>query len=55
MGVASLEIVVMFFTILATIITFWRLRPVAAYLLIPYLFWVGYASLLTIILWQLNT
>lgn len=54
MGLASLEIVLMFFAILATIIAFWKLRPVAAYLLIPYLLWVGYASLLTFLLWRLN-
>lgn len=55
LGVASLEIVVLWLMILATIISFWKLRPLSAYLLIPYLLWVGYASVLTITIWRLNS
>ena len=40
--------------ILATLITFWRIRPVAGYLLAPYLLWVSFAALLNLTLWQLN-
>jgi benzodiazapine receptor len=33
-------------TILATIVAFWRIRPPAALLLVPYLAWVSFASVL---------
>ena len=33
-------------SILATIATFWRVRPAAALLLVPYLAWVSFASVL---------
>ena len=33
-------------SILATIVAFWRVRPAAALLLVPYLAWVSFASLL---------
>jgi len=40
--------------ILATVIAFWRLRPLAGFLLIPYLLWVSFASVLNYVIWQLN-
>ena len=40
--------------ILATIRTFWRLDRVAALLLVPYLAWVAYATLLNGTIWRLN-
>ena len=33
--------------IAATVIAFWRVRPLAGVLLLPYLVWVAYASALT--------
>ena len=33
-------------SILATIVAFWRIRPAAALLLVPYLAWVSFASVL---------
>lgn len=33
---------------------FYRLRPAAAYLLIPYLVWVAFASVLNFEIWRLN-
>jgi len=39
---------------LATIVTFWKLDRVAACLLMPYLAWVSYATLLNGAIWQLN-
>jgi translocator protein len=47
-------IVPLWLAILATIILFWRVRPVAAALLIPYILWVTYATALNFALWQLN-
>jgi tryptophan-rich sensory protein len=40
--------------ILATIRTFWRLDRTAALLLVPYLAWVSYATLLNATIWRLN-
>lgn len=40
------EIAVLWLAILATILTFRRIRPLAAWLLIPYLAWVTFASCL---------
>ena len=36
---------------IATIVVFWRVRPLAAILLVPYLGWVLFATLLT---WQFH-
>jgi tryptophan-rich sensory protein len=40
--------------ILATIRTFWRLDRIAAWLLVPYLAWVAYATLLNGTIWRMN-
>lgn len=40
--------------ILATIAMFWRLDRAAALLLVPYLAWVAYASVLNGTIWRLN-
>lgn len=53
-GAAFLEIAVLWLLILATLIAFWRKQKVAAILLLPYLLWVGFASVLTFTIWQLN-
>lgn len=53
-AVASVEVVVLFALIAATIAAFWRISRIAAALLLPYLAWVGFASLLTLALWRGN-
>ena len=53
-GLAFLEIVVLWFAILATTIEFWRAVPAAGWLLLPYLIWVGYATALNFSIWRLN-
>lgn len=40
--------------ILATIFTFWRLDRTAALLLVPYLAWVSFATVLNGTIWRLN-
>lgn len=40
--------------IVATLIAFWRIRPLAGVLLVPYLVWVSFASALNYFVWQLN-
>jgi tryptophan-rich sensory protein len=37
-----------------TIVLFWRVRPVAGALLIPYLLWVAFAAVLNYVVWQMN-
>ncbi len=54
LGWALLEIVVLWMTILATIIAFWRVRSLAGALLLPYLAWVSFAAYLNAGIWRLN-
>ena len=49
-----LDIIVLWWLILATTVTFYRLRPVAGYLLLPYLAWVSFATVLNASIMYLN-
>ena len=51
---AMADVVLMLVLILATMAAFGRIRPVAAWLLLPYLAWVSFASFLTWTVWQAN-
>jgi len=53
-GLALADIVLLWNLILATAIQFYRIRPVAGLLLVPYLMWVSYASTLNAGIWWLN-
>jgi tryptophan-rich sensory protein len=53
-GLAIADIVVLWALIVATVIAFWRTRPLAGVLLVPYLLWVSFASALNYWVWQLN-
>jgi len=53
-GWALLEIALLWMTILLTIVLFWRIRPLAGALLLPYLAWVTFASYLNAGIWRLN-
>lgn len=46
--------VAMAVTILVTVVLFWQIRPVAGILLLPYLAWVCFASVLTFEIGRLN-
>ncbi len=48
------EILLLWVLIGCTIIAFWRIRPLAGILLLPYLAWVTFASALTLAVWRLN-
>lgn len=54
LGWAFIEIITMWVFILLTIMQFRKLSVTAAVLLIPYLLWVSFASLLNGSIWQLN-
>ncbi len=51
---AVCEIVVLIIAIIWTMLLFYRLSKPAAYLLIPYLAWVSFASVLNFTIWWLN-
>lgn len=53
-GLALLEILLLWVVVLLTLLSFWRVRPLAGLLLMPYLLWVGFASALTYAVWRLN-
>jgi translocator protein len=48
------EILILWALILCTVVAFWRVRPIAGALLIPYLAWVTFASALTYAVWRRN-
>lgn len=51
---AFIEIIILWIAILATIITFGKISKVAAWLLVPYILWVSFASYLNYSIWMLN-
>jgi tryptophan-rich sensory protein len=51
---AFADIVLLWMLIVATLVGFWRVRPLAGVLLLPYLLWVSFALALNYVLWQLN-
>ena len=53
-GVAFAEVVLLWLAIVGTLILFWRVRPLAGALLIPYLLWVTFAAALNFTRWQQN-
>ena len=53
-AIALVEIVVLWWLIVGTMLAFWRLHRPAAVMLLPYLAWVGFASALNYSLWRLN-
>lgn len=53
-GIAFFEILMLWFAILYTIVNFHKISRAAAYLLLPYLAWVSFASVLSFFVWTLN-
>ena len=51
---ALLEIALLWVSILLMIFLFRKLNPLAAYLQIPYLLWVSFATLLNAAIWTMN-
>lgn len=48
------EILLLWVLIGGTIMAFWRVRPLAGALLVPYLLWVSFAAALTFAVWRMN-
>jgi translocator protein len=53
-ALAFADILLLWILIVATLTAFWRIRPLAGALLIPYLLWVSFAAALNHSVWQLN-
>ncbi len=53
-GLALLDIVFLFVTIVIVLSLFWRRRRVAGLLMLPYALWVGFATALNYQLWTAN-
>jgi len=53
-ALAFLDIVVLWVMIAITLVLFWRIRPLAGWLLVPYLAWVTFAAVLNYRIWRLN-
>jgi tryptophan-rich sensory protein len=54
LGGALVEIAFLWLAILATIIAFYKISKPAAWLLVPYILWVSFASYLNYAIWSLN-
>ena len=53
-GWAFAEIVILWLAIVATTVSFFRGSQIAGWLLVPYLAWVSFASVLNFTIWRLN-
>lgn len=53
-GVSFLWIVLLLALVIATAIAFWRIRPAAGALLVPYMAWLCFAGALNYVLWRAN-
>lgn len=53
-ALAFADVILLWFLIVMMVSSFWRLRPLAGALQIPYLLWVGFAAVLNYSVWQLN-
>jgi len=53
-GLAFTDIIIIWLLIVVLMIKFWPINKWSTYLLIPYLFWVSFASVLNYFIWYLN-
>jgi tryptophan-rich sensory protein len=53
-GLAFAEICLLWLAIMATLFTFWRVYRPAGILLIPYILWVSFATVLNFTIWRMN-
>ena len=53
-GLAFAEIILLWLSIIASIVLFFGTSRPAAYLLIPYVLWVSFAAVLNFAIWRLN-
>lgn len=53
-GLALVNIVLLWLAIAGTTMAFWRVVPMAGWLFVPYLVWVSFATALNFAIWRLN-
>lgn len=53
-ALAFADVVLLWALVVATLAGFWRIRRLAAALLVPYLLWISFAAALNYSVWQLN-
>ena len=53
-GIALIDIIFLWIAIIWMIRVFWKIYPLAAYLQVPYLCWVTFATVLNASIWMLN-
>lgn len=53
-GLALVNIILLWVAIAGTTVAFWRVVPVAGILFVPYLAWVSFAAALNFAIWRLN-
>lgn len=53
-ALAFIDILFLIALVVATIVCFWRVRPLAGLLLVPYLLWISFAAALNYSIWHLN-
>jgi tryptophan-rich sensory protein len=53
-GAAFIEVVILLAAIIATTIAFWPRSMAAGILMVPYLGWVSFATVLSFTIWQRN-
>lgn len=53
-ALACAEILLLWLLIVATLVSFWRIRPLAGALLLPYMLWVSFAAVLCYAMWKGN-
>jgi len=54
-GLALVNIILLWLAIAGTTVAFWRVMPAAGILFVPYLAWVSFASALNFAIWRLNS
>ncbi len=55
LGIAFAEIILFWGLLLVSIITFAKIDKTSAWLFVPYISWVSFASILNFAIWQLNS
>lgn len=51
---AFADILLLWVLVVITLTRFWRVKPLAGLLLVPYILWVSFAAVLNYVVWQLN-
>lgn len=54
LGWAFVELLILWNLVAATIVSFYRVKPTAGLMLIPYLLWTTFAGILNLTVWRMN-